>query len=66
MRWYALAERLGAGTVDELKDRMTSAEFTRWIAYDEIHAENADQARRLQEKGMAPRLRSSSSRGRRG
>jgi hypothetical protein len=36
MLWHRLALALGGMTVSELKRRMSSEEFTNWIAFDQI------------------------------
>lgn len=42
-------------TVDHLLDHMSSAELTRWIAYDELRAEEQEKQKRMSKKGMMPR-----------
>jgi hypothetical protein len=42
-------------TVEEMLERMSSAEITMWRAHDELTATDREKAQRQADKGMRPR-----------
>lgn len=50
-----LCEHLGGMTVDEMLERISSAELTKWKGLFEVRAAERERQERMQAKGMRPR-----------